>query len=159
MKLLGAALLVLSGLIAGIAGAGRLKRRVRLLLDLKALMQAFQTGIRYAAGSLAELILERQDSSFCRLAERDGDFLWDPSKALEKAGRYLLWDQGDLDLYLGFVAGLGVSDTQGQLEHIGLYRSLLEPRLLQAQEEARQKARVFIAVGLFAGVTLSVLLL
>lgn len=158
VKLLGAALLILSGLLAGILAAGRLKRRVRLLLDLKALFQAFQTGIRYAAGSVAELILEREESPFCRLAERDGEFLLDPVKALGRAGECLLWDGGDLELYRGFVEGLGVSDTKGQLEHIGLYRSLLEPRLAQAREEARQKTKIFIGVGLFAGVALSLLL-
>lgn len=140
-------------------GALRLKRRVRLLLDLKSLLQAFQTGIRYGGGSLPELILERQDSSFCRLAERDGDFLLSPDKALEQAGKYLLRDRGDLELYLGFVSGLGVSDTQGQMEHIDLYRSLLEPRLIQAQEEAKEKSKVSVALGLFAGVTVSLLLL
>lgn len=159
MELLGAVLLILSGLLAGILAAARLKRRVRLLLDLKVLLQGFQTGIRYAAGSVAELILERQDSPFCRLAERDGEFLLDPVKALGRAGECLLWDSGDLELYRGFVEGLGVSDTQGQMEHIGLYRSLLEPRILQAQEEAKQKVKIFIAVGLFAGVTLSLLLI
>ena len=71
MKLLGAVLLVASGLLAGLAGAARLKRRARLLLDLKTLLQAFQTGIRYAAESLAGLVLENQASRFCRLAERD----------------------------------------------------------------------------------------
>ena len=68
MKLLGAVLLVASGLLAGLAGAARLKRRARLLLDLKTLLQAFQTGIRYAAESLAGLVLENQASRFCRLA-------------------------------------------------------------------------------------------
>ena len=68
-------------------------------------------------------------------------------------------DNGDWELYQGFVQGLGVSDVQGQMEHLELYRSLLEPRLEQAREEAKQKSKVFVALGLFAGVTLSLLLL
>ena len=144
MKLLGAVLLVASGLLAGLAGAARLKRRARLLLDLKTLLQAFQTGIRYAAESLAGLVLENQASRFCRLAERDSQFLSDPAGALERAG---------------VVRGLGVSDTQGQLEHIALYRALLEPRLEQARADAAQKSRVLVALGLFGGITLSLLLL
>lgn len=66
---------------------------------------------------------------------------------------------GDVELYLGFVRGLGVSDTQGQLEHIALYRALLEPRLEQARADAAQKSRVLVALGLFGGITLSLLLL
>ena len=159
MKLLGGALIILSGLLAGMLGAVRLRRRARLLLDLKAMLQRFQTGIRYAAESLPEMILDLQSSRFCRLAERDGEFLTDPARALERAGRTLLWDRGDLELYLNFVAGLGVTDTQGQLEHIGLYASLLEPRLLQAREEAGQKAKISVALGIFAGTALALLLL
>ena len=159
MKLLGAVLLVASGLLAGLAGAARLKRRARLLLDLKTLLQASQTGIRYAAESLAGLVLENQTSRFCRLAERDSQFLSDPAGALERAGRALLQEPGDVELYLGFVRGLGVSDTQGQLEHIALYRALLEPRLEQAQADAAQKSRLLVALGLFGGITLSLLLL
>ena len=48
---------------------------------------------------------------------------------------------------------------QGQLEHIALYRALLEPRLEQARADAAQKSRVLVALGLFGGITLSLLLL
>ena len=135
------------------------ERRARLLLDLETMLQAFQTGIRYAAESLAGLVLENQASRFCRLAERDSQFLSDPAGALERAGCALLQEPGDVELYLGFVRGLGVSDTQGQLEHIALYRALLEPRLEQARADAAQKSRVLVALGLFGGITLSLLLL
>lgn len=60
-------------------------------------------------------MLENQASRFCRMAERDSQFLSDPAGALERAGRALLQEPGDVELYLGFVRGLGVSDTQGQL--------------------------------------------
>ena len=104
-------------------------------------------------------MLENQASRFCRLAERGSQFLSDPAGALERAGRALLQEPGDVELYLGFVRGLGVSDTQGQLEHIALYRALLEPRLEQARADAAQKSRVLVALGLFGGITLSLLLL
>lgn len=104
-------------------------------------------------------MLENQASRFCRLAERDSQFLSDPAGALERAGVALLQEPGDVELYLGFVRGLGVSDTQGQLEHIALYRALLEPRLEQARADAAQKSRVLVALGLFGGITFSLLLL
>ena len=145
--------------MAGLLTASRLKRRVRLLLDLKALLQGFSTGIRFCSGSLSELIVEHQESPFCRQAEREPEFPEDPAAALEQAGRVLLWETGDLEWYKGMVRGLGVSDTQGQLEHLSLYQALLEPRLEQAREEARQKCRVQVALGLFSGIVLSLLLL
>ena len=60
------------------------------------------------------MILEYQDFPFCRLAEKDGEFLLNPTRALEGAGRALLWDNGDWELYQGFVQGLGVSDVQAR---------------------------------------------
>ena len=146
-------------MLAGALGAARLRRRARLLLELKAMLQRFQTGIRYAAESLPEMILEQENCRFCRMAERDGEFLTDPAGALERAGRALLWDREDLEWYLRVVAGLGVTDTQGQLEHLRLYSALLEPRLSQAREEAAQKAKISVALGLFAGTALALLLL
>ena len=86
MKLWGMALIVLSGLLAGLLTASRLKRRVRLLLDLKALLQGFSTGIRFCSGSLSELIVEHQESPFCRQAEREPEFPEEPAAALEQAG-------------------------------------------------------------------------
>lgn len=159
MELIGAGLVLFSGLLAGILAAARLQRRARLLLDWMTLLQNFQTGIRYSAGSLRELILERQESRFCRLAERDGEFLIDPVGALSRAGEELLWDRGDREMYLGFVKELGATDVQGQLEHIAMYQGLLAPRLGQAQIEARQKSKISVALGLFAGVAMSLLLL
>ena len=79
VKLWGMALIVLSGLLAGLLVASRLKRRVRLLLDLKALLQGFSTGIRFCSGSLSELIVEHQESPFCRQAEREPEFPEDPA--------------------------------------------------------------------------------
>ena len=56
VELIGAGLVLFSGLLAGILAAARLQRRARLLLDWMTLLQNFQTGIRYSAGSLRELI-------------------------------------------------------------------------------------------------------
>ena len=158
MKLLGILLVVASGLGAGLWSAVRLRRRADLLLELKVLLQSLQTGIRYSSQSLSELILDRLEFRLCKGAEHSELFLWDPVKALEQAGRDLLEDPGDWAWFQGFTQGLGVSDTQGQLDHIALYQSLLEPRLAQAREEARQKTRVRVALGLFAGVSLGLLL-
>ena len=159
MKLWGMALIVLSGLLAGLLVASRLKRRVRLLLDLKALLQGFSTGIRFCSGSLSELIVEHQESPFCRQAEREPEFPEDPAAALEQGRRGLLWGTGDLGWDEGVGGGVGGRGAQGQLEHLSLYQALLEPRLEQAREEARQKCRVQVALGLFSGIVLSLLLL
>ena len=65
----------------------------------------------------------------------------------------------DRELFQNFVQGLGASDTQGQLEHLELYMDLLRERLREAREEYMQKNRLYIALGLFAGVALCVIIL
>lgn len=121
--------------------------------------QCFATGIRWSGASLGELILERQDLRICRLAEAAPEFPDHPAAALEQAGRRALWDPGDLGWMRGFARGLGVSDTQGQLEHLRLYQDLLESRLRAAVETAQRKCRLYVALGLFGGTLLGLVLL
>ena len=82
MKLLGAVLLVASGLLAGLAGAARLKRRARLLLDLKTLLQAFQTG--YAT-------LRKAWRGWCWKTRRPGSAAWRSGTASSSATRPAPW--------------------------------------------------------------------
>ena len=51
----------------------------------------------------------------------------------------------------------GLSADEAQL--LALYRALLEPRLEQARADVARKSRVLVALGLFGGITLSLLLL
>ena len=129
------------------------------MLDLKKAIQGLKTGISYSARPLTELIAENRDSQFCRLAAESDAFLFDPLAALAAAGDSLLKEQQDKDLYGGFVRGLGASDTQGQLEHISLYASLLENNLAQAREAHERKSRLYISLGLFSGLTLCIVML
>lgn len=128
------------------------------MLDLKKLMQSFRTGISYSSRSLPEL-LEQEDSRFCREAVREDMFPADPCAALEKAGEKLLSQKKDQTLYRGFVQGLGTSDTQGQLEHIELYSVMLETHLEEAREDCDKKSRLYVSLGLFAGLTLCIVML
>lgn len=139
--------------------ARELKKREEALLDFKRTIQDFRTGINYAARPLGELIAENKGSHFCRLAAEDPAFLLEPKTALEQAGERLLKETADLELYRGFVRGLGDSDTQGQLEHMSLYAGLLESNLAQAEEAREKKSRLYVCLGLFGGITLCLVLL
>lgn len=158
MKLLGAMLVVFSGLLWGGIGVSNLKKRERLLLDLKKMMQSIKTNISYSSRPLPEL-LYREDSCFCQKAAKEGCFLSDPCGALINAGETLLSKREDKDMYSGFVQGLGISDTQGQLEHISLYSSLLDDCIKNAKAECSEKSKLYLSLGLFMGITLCIILL
>lgn len=158
MRALGGVLLVCSGLLWGLYKARELVVRERVLTELRKMMQGLETGIRYSASPLGDLV-RQGESPFCKEAVGLAVFPQDPRQALAQAGERLLSQKGDRELYQGFVAGLGASDTQGQLGHIGLYAAMLEHTLGQARQEREAKARLYVSLGLFGGAALCLLLL
>lgn len=156
MKLLGGILLVLSGLCWGLGEAGRLSRRVRLLTEFQQLMQALRTEIAYSSRPLGEMLSGR-DCRFCRAAADRPEFGWNPAEALARAGEELLQTPKDRRLFQDFAQGLGSSGSQGQLEHLELHMALAEENLKEAREECREKRRLYIALGLFGGLTVCIL--
>lgn len=157
MKLCGSLLLLFSGLLWGISRARELYRRERLLMEWQRLMQSLKTGISYSARPLGELI-QQEDSPFCREAAALPGFLRNPRQALARAGEQLLGRQADRELYRNFVAGLGASDAQGQLQHLDLYAAMVGQALSQAREEREKRSRLYICLGLFGGLTVCLLL-
>lgn len=151
--------MILCGLGLGLLKADELKRREEALADLKTLIQVFRTQVSFSARPLAEIIRGDRDSRFCVLAARDPSLLEDPGAALERAGKQLLKDRGDLELCRGLARGLGRSGAQGQLEHLDLYASLLEKRLLRAADSREKGSRLYVCLGLFGGIVLCLILL
>ncbi len=158
MRMLGVMLLVLSGLVWGLGKAGSLGQRVVLLTELLGLMQFLRTGIGCYARPLGEL-LAAFDSRLCREALALPGFAGHPAGALLQAGEKLFSVEGDRENLRAFTEGLGVSGTQGQLEHLELYMALTEERLKEAKEECSQKRKLYVALGLFAGLTVCIVIL
>lgn len=130
-----------------------------MLLDVKKLMTRMQSEIAYLSSDIAEMIRGNRDSFICCEAAADNNICNDPCKALESSGYNALSNAGDRALFSGFVHGLGISDTQGQLDHIKLHLGLLEQRLVQAKEACQQKAKLYVVLGLFSGVLVSLIFL
>ena len=89
VKVLGSLLLLLSGLLWGVAKSRELWRRERLLREWQRLLQNLQTSIRCWARPLGKLV-EKEDSPFCRAAVERPCFSQDPRAALAQAGEELL---------------------------------------------------------------------
>lgn len=138
--------------------ARRLKKRETMLLELKKLIWRFQTEISYTARELDGLIAENRDLLFCRLAAEDKNLHGNPGEALKNTGKGQFENRQDEKLFVDFVRGLGTSDTQGQLHHIALHAQLLEERLALAAQDYTKRARLFVGLGLFAGITICILL-
>lgn len=158
MRLLGGGLLAVSGLLWGLDRARRLGRRVERLGELLRFMQFLRTEIAYSSSPLRQMLAMGQDI-FCQAAAEHPQFEEDPVAALGEAGGALLLWKKDQALFQGLVQGLGASDTQGQLEHLALYKALAEAGLSEAKEELAQKRRLYLALGGFGGLAACILVL
>ena len=158
MKLLGALLLMASGLACGLGRAWELKSRVSALAELKRFIQQTRTEVLYAARPLGQ-VLALDESRFGQEARRQAVFDRDPLEAIKQAGQDILASEKDRNLFNQFAEGLGASGVQGQQEHFQLYGALLEEQLAQAQGEYREKYRLYTALGLFAGVAVCIVVI
>lgn len=158
MKLIGSVLLISAGTLWGIGRSWELRGRVSLLTQLEALLQWLKTEIAYSARPLPELI-RSSGSPFCRAAAERKEFSLDPCGALARAGEGLLSNEKDRELFRGFAAGLGVSGTEGQLEHLQLCMARTRQHLNEARETCRERSRLYIGLGVLLGLGAWVLLL
>lgn len=158
MKWIGGGLLLLSGLLWGWERARGLCLRTERLTELLGFMQFLRTQISFSAHSLCDLLHMGQDP-FCVEAEKAQDSQKEPIRALDRAGKALLTDPRDRELFHRFIQALGASDTQGQLEHLGLYMALVQGRLDEAKREQAQKSRLYLVLGIVAGLSACILFL
>lgn len=158
MKLIGSVLLISAGALWGAGRSFELRARVGLLSQLELLLQNLKTEISYSARPLPELI-RTSDSPFCRAAAQRPEFSMDPCGALARAGEGLLGNEKDRELFRDFAAGLGTSDTGGQLEHLQLCMARARQHLSEARDICRERSRLYVGLGVLLGLGAWVLLL
>ncbi len=156
MKLLGLVLVTFSGLVWGIGKGRQLRAQAVLLGELQQLIQRLRTEIGYSARPLGEILAENR-SRICQEAKNQPEFAYNPCLALEQAGEKLFGGGEGGALCRGLAQGLGTSGIQGQLEHLQLYSGLVEVSLREAEEACRQKGRLYLALGVLAGLTVCVI--
>lgn len=152
LKLCGALLLTAAGLCGGRLSVRRLRLRRDFLTELLLFLSNLSTAVRYrnddiyllinASSDLFQLDADASSAPF-------GETWCDAVKRLHAQWRFSARDRKLLE---AFGMRLGTTDTQGQLAHIELYRTLFQKQLTQAKEELAQKARLYQTLGLFAGV-------
>ena len=137
----------------------RMKSRKQLLHDLQKLLPVFRAEIRYSAKPLERLVAENESSVFCKKAMESPLFKDNPCLALQSAGEQLLGNREDRRTYFDFVNGLGVSDRENQMNHIALYETLIGKQESEAAEDYAKRSKLCMAMGLFGGITLSMLII
>lgn len=160
VRLLGAGLLALAGLMAGLGEMGRLRARLSLMEDMDAALGLMAAEIEFHARPLAEIfqLLARQGPvgtrEFFRLLTENGDGLQEMwSGAVSRFFR----DDGELLAGLGAVLGRFEGDRQAG--EIGLVRQSIRDRAERIRKEIGEKAKNYPALGLCAGAVAGILVI
>ena len=156
LRIAGAALLAFSGFLGGCYYSRRLFVRLRFLDDFGVFISNLETAIRYRSADIFTLVNSSQEL-----------FKLPDGVALETA-----WEQGttgfpkrfclssrDTELLREFGSRLGKTDAEGQLMHLELYRTLFLKQRALAEEDIKNKSKLYKTMGLFAGVSAALMII
>lgn len=165
-KIIGAVLLICSSTATGVIFARRLSRRKEFLQDFEAFLSSLETYIRFDNGRI-EHIIEKcavtENMSTLKAFLCNGDDKSPVSKRWEKwvAGlsAFLGLTKGDKKLLLEFGEALGVTDTDGQIKHIELYKTLAAKSVNEAQKSINEKSKLYKMFGFCAGTVIALMII
>lgn len=154
---------MLSGTAAGCMASHKLKMREMFMENYIKFLTFVETEIKYSADSILEIISKfSSDLEFdvilqlCSNEMRNGKSLniaW--NMAIKNISSKYGLNKNDVGLISQFGNKLGISDTEGQISNCELNISLINERLRDAREEKRKKSRLYIMLGVFCGISLS----
>ncbi|MBQ3093818.1 MAG: stage III sporulation protein AB [Clostridia bacterium] len=117
------------------------------------LLQRLQRELRYSARPFDELIAGLSKDGLSPL-------LWFPSwSQTADLSRLPSVSAEERDFVAALFAGLGVTDLEGQLDHIEQYTAMAEERRQAALDGFRRCAKAYAATGVCAGLGIGIVLL
>ena len=63
----------------------------------------------------------------------------------------------DLTVLEDFGKALGTTDVEGQLNHIELYKNILNSQLKKSKEEYKEKSKLYKVLGFFTGSIIAIM--
>ena len=142
----------------------KLALRVEKLGRFLQFITAAAAEVQYSAAPVEQIIIKHRSGlnflSACTQYCKNGrtyNEAWE--SAVKEKAKNEGFSSKDMELLLGFGAGFGASDTGGQVSHCRLYAELTAENLKTAKEEQARKSRLYQMLGIFAGVSLSLLLI
>lgn len=160
LKLFGGVFIALSGLLVGIFFSSRLTARREFLTGFISFLSALETNIRYRSDDIITLIKFSCTSTLVDIFSSKSVVFkefWNYSinsipktNGLTSEDIKLLYDFGEL---------LGTTDTEGQLNHIALYKELFQTELDKAVEDCKNKSKLYKILGFFSGAAVALILI
>ena len=172
IKVIGLLLIILAGTGAGVYASAALSRRAASCERLERLIGYMSMQIKYTAAPIQEILEQAakggefqslpflaEASILIQCGQRPDEALEEAVKEASRQGEDWGFNEGDRELLFQFGRGLGKSDVDGQLAHCEAYRRLVEDRLQAAKGEATAKGKLYITLGVSAGLAVALLLL
>lgn len=170
IKLVGAAMVVASGTLGGMAVAGRYSRRPRELKSLGAALQMLETEIAYGANHMKEALeqvaarCDKAVSPLFRMAAAELSTASGISAAsawgnsLEVYYRTSALKPQDLIILRSLGSSLGISDRADQIKHLTLAMEQIKSENVKAEDEAARNVKLWNYLGFMGGLTVVLIL-
>ncbi len=168
LKLLGAALLVAAGGVAGLLVAREYARRPAEIKSLLASIQMLETEMVYAATPLAEALervahaSDRNTAGFFQKASRElisgrtAGEAWE--MAVEWHYKINSLSPRDYSVLINLGKAIGISDREDQAKHLRLACKQLDLELARAEENAAKNTRMWSYLGFCGSLAAAILL-
>ena len=158
VKLIGALFLLLSATVCGFYLSNRLRLRRDFLLAFSAFLTNLETNIRYTPDDIITLVKRSTPNYltdiFCAESHAFTEYWTEFVGNIPKS--YGL-KTDDYSLLSEFGKFLGTTDVEGQLNHIELYRKLLDNLIDNSNIEYKNKGKLYRLLGFFCGAMLAIM--
>lgn len=170
IKLVGAAMVVASSALGGMAVAGRYSRRPRELKSIASALQMLETEIAYGANHMKEALEQvaaRCDKGAAPLFSRAAAELSSASGITAAAAwecslcahyRDSALNPQDLVILRSLGSSLGISDREDQIKHLNLAMEQIKSENLRAEEEAARNVKLWNYLGVLGGLLVVLIL-
>lgn len=159
-KYIGLIFIIITCFGAGWYYSLRLKFRCEFLNSFKDFLSTLETNMKYNSAEIFSLVKKSAPENIKTVFERDsgGGFQNYWSLCVENIPLHFALKKDDYNLLYEFGRLLGTTDIEGQINHINLYKELLENNINNSNIELKQKSKLSKTLGLFLGITIALLL-
>lgn len=166
IKIIGCVLLVAVSTSFSLVYISGLRKRITGIQYFLNLLEGLKVKMQYELCTVPQFIksLEKEnDKDFAYICAENLDFGYDLKtswkNAVEKIALGYCLAPDDIQIIKSFANELGQTDLSGQISNISLHIQQLNKNISQAEDIFKDRSRVALNTGVFAGLIVSILLI
>ncbi len=157
-------LLIISATLIGNSFSQRISNRIKCLSEVMEAISRMKSLISFSGLNIQKVVQDGFENTYFeklfsyKAVETDDFYEW-WNNALDHIDKSTGINKEDKDLLHNFGNGLGITDTEGQLTHLELYKELFSRRLNNAKESQREKGKLYRVLGFSLGCAVTLVIL